>query len=524
MARADGPVVVCVINLKGGVGKSTISALLARAAFSDRELDVLAIDIDPQSNLSQALMHSAYNSFLSKKRPSIVEIFDGYKPPSSTSSSPSSLAKSDVVQLIASAKGRALELIPSRFDFSDNLVRSVRPDPRVLARFLTDNFQQKDLILIDCAPTESILTLAAYHASGLVLVPVKPEYFATIGFPLLNQSLANFQTQNRGHVISVCGVVINNAFYDGGNNGGPEKSRALREVMPRAVFHSRKPQRAIEYMGKARLGQTERGSYVLTILSPVSPQLNFHSDTDLFPEEPFERSVVRKLSGSVELAMLAAEISGGQDFEPFQSSVEGGVSANLCEAIAGFFGTIDASAIDLSVGWSLNRPLPNDETPSRVRIFGRPSLHQSSGVVFLTASSRGNWYSSPRCRSVFVRLCERNGLARKQSPREQWRTVFDDDERGACPSGFAPVEGVLAANFDGLATGRHSILDCTSNDLLNLSQGWRVGRRIPRNNIKEKIAKGGSRSDNSHYADQLKLTAFFWQPQLGMRSKLLIQI
>lgn len=54
MARPDGPLVVCVINLKGGVGKSTIAALLARRAYSHRNKDVLAIDIDPQANLSQA--------------------------------------------------------------------------------------------------------------------------------------------------------------------------------------------------------------------------------------------------------------------------------------------------------------------------------------------------------------------------------------------------------------------------------------------------------------------------------------
>jgi chromosome partitioning protein len=103
-----------------------------------------------------------------------------------------------------------------------------------LARFLTDNFRHKDLILIDCAPTESILTLGAYHASGLVLVPVKPEYFATIGFPLLKQSLANFRNQNRAHHISVCGVVINNAFYHGGNDGGPEKASALAAILAEA--------------------------------------------------------------------------------------------------------------------------------------------------------------------------------------------------------------------------------------------------------------------------------------------------
>ena len=89
--------------------------------------------------------------------------------------------------------------------------------------------------MIDCAPTESILTHAAYHASGLVLVPVKPEYFATIGFPLLQQSLQDFRNRNRSHVISVRGVVINNAFYHGGNDGGPEKARALAEIRTEAT-------------------------------------------------------------------------------------------------------------------------------------------------------------------------------------------------------------------------------------------------------------------------------------------------
>lgn len=78
MTRANGPVTVCVINLKGGVGKSTISALVARRGYTYRKLDVLAIDLDPQAKLSQGLMHSDYNNFLIQKRPSIVEVFNGY--------------------------------------------------------------------------------------------------------------------------------------------------------------------------------------------------------------------------------------------------------------------------------------------------------------------------------------------------------------------------------------------------------------------------------------------------------------
>jgi len=235
MSRDSGPVTVCVINLKGGVGKSTISAMLARHGYRERKLNVLAIDLDPQANLSQGLMGEGYKQFLEQKRPSVVEIFNGYLPPTAESPNVAVLPESPPVEQIAKANDRTLDLIPSRFDFADNLREAIRPDPRRLARYLTAKFRQKDLVLIDCAPTESILTTAAYHASRYVLVPVKPEYFATVGFPLLNESLANFRTQNRGHQIDVIGVVINNSFYHGGNDGGPEKSRAMKEIRKEAA-------------------------------------------------------------------------------------------------------------------------------------------------------------------------------------------------------------------------------------------------------------------------------------------------
>jgi chromosome partitioning protein len=238
MSRPDGPIIVCVINLKGGVGKSTITALLARRAYARRNLDVLAIDLDPQANLSQGLMQSGYTAFLNAKRPSIVEIFNGYLPPNKKGSAPTAIEASSAVETITQTIGRSLQLLPSRFDFSDNLLGAVRPNPKTLAQYLSANFQNKDLILIDCSPTESILTTAAYHASGKVLVPVKPEYFATVGFPLLQQSLTNFRNQNRGQTIDVVGVVINNAFYDGGNDGGPEKLRAMREIRAEASKNS----------------------------------------------------------------------------------------------------------------------------------------------------------------------------------------------------------------------------------------------------------------------------------------------
>ena len=148
MARKDGPIVVCVINLKGGVGKSTITALLARRAFGDKKKDVLAIDLDPQANLSQGLMRATYNSFLASKRPSVVEILNGYVPPSPSRGSAIPTGVNTGVETILSDGNRTLQLIPSRFDFSDALVDTARPDPRVLAKHLSDKFQDKDLIQI----------------------------------------------------------------------------------------------------------------------------------------------------------------------------------------------------------------------------------------------------------------------------------------------------------------------------------------------------------------------------------------
>ena len=183
-------------------------------------------------------MHQGYDQFLKNKRPSIVEIFNGYQPPQSGIPNTQPLSASSGVERIYGDATRSLEVIPSRFDFSDNLLSAVKLDPRNLARFLSNNCKHKDLIIIDCSPTESIFTTAAYHASGKVLVPVRPEYFATIGFPLLQSSLASFRLKNLGHTIDVVGVVINNAFYDGGNDGGPEKATALKEIKVEAAKHS----------------------------------------------------------------------------------------------------------------------------------------------------------------------------------------------------------------------------------------------------------------------------------------------
>lgn len=223
------PVVVSVINLKGGVGKTTVVALLARYA-ARKGLNVLAVDLDPQANLSQALMDEYdYMQFMQNGEPSIVELFNDYRPPSRRRSGPASLGQ--VIKEVG--YGGNLHLIPSRFDFSNNLISSVRVDERVLARYIAGEMGDKDIVLIDCAPTESILTRTAYHASRYVLVPVRTEFFSTIGFPLLKESLDNFKSAHPAHAIDVRGVLINNSETIWSTRG-PHHREALEDIREKA--------------------------------------------------------------------------------------------------------------------------------------------------------------------------------------------------------------------------------------------------------------------------------------------------
>jgi chromosome partitioning protein len=97
---------------------------------------------------------------------------------------------------------------------------------RRLAKALAKVASEYDLVIIDCAPTESVLTDIAYFSSGYVVVPVKPEFLASIGLPLLARSLDAFRKENDDHKIDVAGIVFNHGDYQ----AGPEAKRSLKEV------------------------------------------------------------------------------------------------------------------------------------------------------------------------------------------------------------------------------------------------------------------------------------------------------
>jgi hypothetical protein len=133
---------------------------------------------------------------------------------------------------------------------------------------------------------------------------------------------------------------------------------ACSATEPRAVWHTRKPTQAVEEVRRVRVGQTGRGSYVVTMITRVRPELHTTQGCLFETEVPFERRMTQTLASSLfhlERAAEAAALSG--ELKAFDLAISRGVSANLCDAVAGLWGDEDRlRTVEFTFSWSPARP------------------------------------------------------------------------------------------------------------------------------------------------------------------------
>jgi chromosome partitioning protein len=202
---------VAIINMKGGVGKSTLAAQLAWQFVGMRRWlkRVLVIDLDPQFNVSQYLLGvDTYENIHNSGSPTVWDIFEEFsRTPGTGASAP--LDPNSVIHNVTSYQGGSrIDLIPSRLELAYTL-RNPAQKESLLERLVSRIDSEYDLVLLDCPPTESMLTTAAYLTSDYILVPVRPEFLSSIGLPLLVRSMDDFHQQHSSRRLKLAGIVFN---------------------------------------------------------------------------------------------------------------------------------------------------------------------------------------------------------------------------------------------------------------------------------------------------------------------------
>lgn len=153
---------------------------------------------------------------------------------------------------------------------------------------------------------------------------------------------------------------------------------ALATDEPRAAYRGNRPTQVEDFIRDARLGQTEVGSYVITMRTRITPTL-FSVDSQLqFSEDgsenaivapPFERRVTETLIRALKATKDAIGIaSATHDSSPFELAVRNGVSANLLDSIVALTEKTGAIEADIEIGWSPTRA-PTQNTPTKVRFL-----------------------------------------------------------------------------------------------------------------------------------------------------------
>lgn len=133
---------------------------------------------------------------------------------------------------------------------------------------------------------------------------------------------------------------------------------------PRPVYRAGANREAAEYLERVRLGQTEQGSFAVTLLTPVVPPPTQQPQPPLDPaldSGPFERRVTGRLAEALEAARQATERTNAGETGAFSEAVASGVNANLCEALVQMIGPFPT--LDIGLVWARTRPRPRLSVP-----------------------------------------------------------------------------------------------------------------------------------------------------------------
>ncbi|MGB5294791.1 MAG: ParA family protein [Thermoanaerobaculia bacterium] len=211
--------VISLVNVKGGVGKTTTAVNLG-AGFAGSGLRVLLVDLDPQGSASYSLGVDTDQADFSS-----VDLLVGEQP---------------ISDVIVGTGVEGLDLIPGSMKLAGAdlaLARKMHPEQR-LKRALRPLRRRYDFILVDCPPGLSILTVNGLVAADFYILPVVPH---DLDMEAMNHFFMGLETLGRSvrGLPDLLGVLL--TMVDHRTSVTDAVVEAIRRALGREVFQTEIP-------------------------------------------------------------------------------------------------------------------------------------------------------------------------------------------------------------------------------------------------------------------------------------------
>ncbi len=200
--------VVSVINYKGGVGKTTLTANLG-AELAFRGSRVLLLDLDPQSSLTFSFVKPDYWREHLSRDATIKRWYDSFNNRNPLDLASIIISPESITPYLGRNNG-VLDLVPSDLglinvdlelatelggsSLTQAKLKYLRVHRRLADELAKAAFATYDFVLIDCPPNFNIVTKTAIVASDSILIPAKADYLSTLGIEYLYGSLSQLVT------------------------------------------------------------------------------------------------------------------------------------------------------------------------------------------------------------------------------------------------------------------------------------------------------------------------------------------